>query len=228
MTPNEPAAGIRRRDQREAAQPVGSDAIGPRGHRIRDLAHAQDRRREIMTGAAHAFARSGYDGASMDDIAREAGLAKGHIYHYFVSKEDIFTEIRVHAIVLALDAMSRIVPAALDDPEHALRLALADLLEGILDGARRFATVLGDPATLSASNRTRIRGLQRRYEDSFVQILRAGIRNRTFRSGDPKLMAFVILRAALSVPQWYRAEGKWKPRWVVAQITDQLVRSVLR
>ena len=46
-------------------------------------------------GAARAFAHGGYDATNMDQIAHECGLAKGHIYHYFRSKEEIFTEIRV-------------------------------------------------------------------------------------------------------------------------------------
>jgi hypothetical protein len=39
-------------------------------------------------------------------------------------------------------------------------------------------------------------------------------------------MTFVILRAAFTVAQWYRAGGKWKQQWIVEQVTEQLVRSV--
>jgi AcrR family transcriptional regulator len=49
-------------------------------------------------GAARAFAYGGYDATNMDQIARERGLAKGHIYHYFRSTEEIFTEIRTDAV----------------------------------------------------------------------------------------------------------------------------------
>jgi hypothetical protein len=60
----------------------------------------------------------------------------------------------------------------------------------------------------------------------FANILRRGIDQRVFVPGDPKLMTFVILRAAFTVAQWYRAGGKWKPQWIVEQVTEQLVRSV--
>src|SRR5271154_6649683 len=73
-------------------------AIGVRGYRVRDVAKATERRREILQGAARAFARGGYDATNMDQIAHECGLAKGHIYHYFRSKEEIFTEIRIDAV----------------------------------------------------------------------------------------------------------------------------------
>jgi hypothetical protein len=41
-------------------------------------------------------------------------------------------------------------------------------------------------------------------------------------------MTFVILRAAFTVSEWYREGGKWKPEWIIAQVSEQLVRSVLQ
>jgi len=46
-------------------------------------------------------ARRGYDATKIgdiDQIAHECGLAKGHSYHYFLSKEENFTEIRIDAV----------------------------------------------------------------------------------------------------------------------------------
>jgi len=58
--------------------------------------------------------------------------------------------------------------------------------------------------------------------------VRKGIDKGVFVRGDPKLMTFVILRAAFTVADWYREGGKWKPQWIVAQVTEQMVRSVLQ
>jgi hypothetical protein len=60
----------------------------------------------------------------------------------------------------------------------------------------------------------------------FARILQAGIDKGVFVPGDAKLMTFVILRAAFTVANWYREGGKWKPEWIVDQVTRQLVRSV--
>src|SRR5438876_9701627 len=98
--------------------------FGVRGYRVRNIARAAERRREILIGAARAFAHGGYDATNMDQIARECGLAKGHIYHYFRSKEEIFTEIRVDAVSRALERLTAIAPAAENDPELALRRAI--------------------------------------------------------------------------------------------------------
>jgi AcrR family transcriptional regulator len=51
------------------------------------------KRRQIMDGARAVFLAQGFDGASMGEIAREAGVSKGTLYVYFDSKEVLFQAI---------------------------------------------------------------------------------------------------------------------------------------
>lgn len=46
--------------------------------------------RQVLDGARTVFLRDGFDGASMNDIAREAGVSKGTLYVYFASKDALF------------------------------------------------------------------------------------------------------------------------------------------
>jgi AcrR family transcriptional regulator len=77
------------------------------------------KRRQIMTGAQRVFLAQGFDGASMGEIARQAGVSKGTLYVYFDSKEQLFEAIfeeesRAQAEqVLSLDPADRDVAAAL-------------------------------------------------------------------------------------------------------------------
>ena len=48
------------------------------------------KRRQVMEGARTIFLSEGFDGASMNDIARAAGVSKGTLYAYFDSKEQLF------------------------------------------------------------------------------------------------------------------------------------------
>ena len=48
------------------------------------------KRQQIMEGARRVFLRDGFDGASMSDVVRAAGVSKGTIYAYFPSKEKLF------------------------------------------------------------------------------------------------------------------------------------------
>src|SRR5215207_5005634 len=58
------------------------------------MATAQaDRRRPILEAAVRAFARKGYHACRVGEIAEEAGVAYGLVYHYFASKEEVLETI---------------------------------------------------------------------------------------------------------------------------------------
>src|SRR2546423_9016217 len=52
-----------------------------------------DRRAEILAAAQRCFVRSGFHGASMQDICAEAGMSPGNLYRYFRSKEALIAGI---------------------------------------------------------------------------------------------------------------------------------------
>jgi AcrR family transcriptional regulator len=61
-----------------------------------------DRRQTILGVARQAIGESGFDGVTMADLARRAGLAKGTLYLYFRTKEEVF-------LALFVDALDRFV-----------------------------------------------------------------------------------------------------------------------
>ena len=52
--------------------------------------HIEARRAQILAGARRAFARWGYDGATVPKLEREIGLSHGAIFNYFPTKLDLF------------------------------------------------------------------------------------------------------------------------------------------
>jgi AcrR family transcriptional regulator len=59
----------------------------------REAQPKRDRREDILRASLHLFAEKGFHGTSMRDIAREADITEGLIYHYFASKRDLFRAI---------------------------------------------------------------------------------------------------------------------------------------
>jgi len=53
---------------------------------------------EILQAARRIFARLGYSATNVEEIAKEAGMAKGTIYLYFKSKEEIFAAVLAHDV----------------------------------------------------------------------------------------------------------------------------------
>jgi AcrR family transcriptional regulator len=53
----------------------------------------EEKRRLLLDAAVHVFARKGYHAARVGDIAEEAGVAYGLLYHYFSSKEEVLRSV---------------------------------------------------------------------------------------------------------------------------------------
>ncbi|HVM34760.1 MAG TPA: TetR family transcriptional regulator [Actinomycetota bacterium] len=60
---------------------------------VREPQARRDRRDDILKASLHLFAEKGFHGTSMRDIAKEADITEGLIYHYFASKRDLFRAI---------------------------------------------------------------------------------------------------------------------------------------
>jgi TetR/AcrR family fatty acid metabolism transcriptional regulator len=67
-----------------------------------------DRRRQILDAAVRVFARQGFHACRVSDIAREAGVAYGLVYHYFNSKEQVLNELFTERWSLLLTAVEEI------------------------------------------------------------------------------------------------------------------------
>lgn len=74
------------------------------------LCQMRAKREQILQGAEKVFLASGYEGASMSQIAREAGVSKGTLYNHFDGKASLFSaffEERSKTKLAAIEAISR-------------------------------------------------------------------------------------------------------------------------
>ena len=86
----------------------------------------EDRRRRILDAAVRVFARNGYHGSRVGDIAGEAGVAHGLLYHYFSSKEEVLETVFRENFGALLDRF-RAVEAA-DEPAAEKLAGIAKIL----------------------------------------------------------------------------------------------------
>jgi TetR/AcrR family transcriptional regulator, fatty acid metabolism regulator protein len=71
-------------------------------------AGAVDKRRLILDAAVRVFARRGFHHCRVSDVADEAGVAYGLVYHYFESKEEILNTLFLERWQIMLDAIAEI------------------------------------------------------------------------------------------------------------------------
>ncbi len=96
-------------------------------------AHIEARRNQILDAAWACFARDGYHGTSMQDIATQAGLSAGAIYRYFDGKE---------AVLHAINRRSQEMGRALFEAARSRASTPLDALSAI---GKTFFAVFNDP-----------------------------------------------------------------------------------
>jgi TetR/AcrR family fatty acid metabolism transcriptional regulator len=84
---------------------------------------ARDKRQVILDAAIKVFARTGYHGSRVSDIAREAGIAYGLVYHYFKNKEEILDTIFQERWGGFLEAVDAIAEGASSTEDKLLSIA---------------------------------------------------------------------------------------------------------
>jgi len=155
--------------------------------------------------ALRVFAERGYDGATMDDVARAAGITKAGIYHHISGKEALLGR----GLERALTALQ----AILDEP-GANRGSAAERVRVIVRRVAETAcsllpelTVLfrlkaTSPATESALERRR--AFDRRVARLIAQAQAAGELSSAI---EPGLATRLIFGTSNSIVEWYRPGG---------------------
>ena len=196
-----------------AGAPAGRSGRGP----------GRDSRREAVVEAAAAlFAARGFDGVSMRDIARRAGMLSGSLYYHFDSKEALFAE--VHAAAVA--RVTARLDAALAESEGAppwtrLEAALRAHLEGLLEGPDGVALMSPDFPGERADLARELAAQRDAYEARFRALIEAcGPRADV----DRRLLRLFLFGALNWTPVWWRPGRGAELGEVAAALADMLRR----
>lgn len=90
-----------------------------------------DRRRAILDAAVRVFARQGFHACRVSDIADEAGVAYGLLYHYFPSKEEVLNTLFLERWGIMLEMIREV-----DSEPKPVREKLAAIASFIVDSYR--------------------------------------------------------------------------------------------
>jgi len=182
----------------------------------------------ILDAARAVFSRDGYAATSVDDVAAEAGIAKGTVYLYFKSKEELYLAALLRDVKefgdAARDEMER-EPTLLEKIEAFLRIRL-EYCRAHQDFLRIYLTEYGKMSAMTPIAK-QLRRLQRENMRHLAASIEAAVERREIRPVPPAALAAKLFDIARGLVE--RQLLGWKEFQVqneIAFATDLLWRGI--
>ena len=184
------------------------------------LTDAQSRRRdEFLRIAADVFAKRGYQGAGMREIAERCGVQPAAIYYYFPSKATILEAICNYGATQFVERLAAIQGAELT-VEQKVEQAIRAHLEPLVDNQFYVHAFLFQRRELPTAVRRPLDALARNYEELWFALLVEGqTRGVISKDIDRKITVLAILGMCNSVARWSRVTGELQLDAIVTTFT---------
>jgi TetR/AcrR family transcriptional regulator, cholesterol catabolism regulator len=164
-----------------------------------------ERKLEILRSASTAFAKNGFSGATMEDIAEKVNMAKGNLYYYFPSKQDLLFFIQDQSLGRLIEQAELVSRSAMSATEK-LRALISAHVKTILQEIYG-STAHTDFRSLPPAQLKKVIRKRDRYEKSYRQVIELGIADGTFRKCNVKTTTWAILGALNWTVQWFSPDG---------------------
>ncbi len=181
-------------------------------------------RERVVAVAADLFARHGYHGTGIAELAKAVGLGRGALYHYIGSKEALLYAIS-RTQVDRMNAQAEAVLRAGLPPEELLREMARGLLRNIADHRSEWAVFFRDYSALSGERRDHVIAARERYEGYWRQALDRGVEAGVLRP-TPALLVKGILGMLNYTYLWFEPGGALTPEELADEYVDTLLRGI--
>ena len=147
----------------------------------------ESRPREILDAAFAAFGATGYEGATIADVARRAGVSPGLVVHYYRTKLDLFTAVIEDRLLGFVACEEALLAGHQGSSREVLGLLVRRLWEHLWQpGIVELMTIVqAERAEFPEATRTLFRELGERWRRLFEAVLDAGARRGEFRWHGP-------------------------------------------
>jgi TetR/AcrR family transcriptional regulator, cholesterol catabolism regulator len=125
---------------------------------------------KLLRHAARIFCEKGYEGASMRDLSRAAGMSLAGLYHYFESKEDLLYLIQKHTFRTIIERLQERLKES-EDAEERIRIFIENHLEYFLANKEAMKVLTHEDETLKNGRGAEIRAIKREYYKICLDLL---------------------------------------------------------
>lgn len=164
-----------------------------------------DQRELILARAAQLFAKAGYPGTSMNEVAEACGMSKASLYHYFRDKDDLLSSI-ADGHVARLEALVDQVLAEHAPGEARARALIERFVEEYADAQNAHRVLTDDVRFLPEATREAILARERRVVDGFAQTI-GELRPMLAEGGLSKPLAMLLFGMINWMFTWLRPTG---------------------
>ena len=178
----------------------------------------------IRNAARHHFALHGCDGASMRDIAADAGITIATLYFHCGTKEQLLFDVLEERIHQLLQGSEAAVAAAGASWSERLAAAIRFHVEFVASGDEGATISTSELRGLTGVLRGRHLATRDAYEHHLRELVAGGVAAGEFAPVDVPVLVAGLIGMCLTVARWYRPDGRLTPR----QIGDEYVSFVLR
>ncbi|MEZ6022841.1 MAG: TetR/AcrR family transcriptional regulator [Hyphomonadaceae bacterium] len=185
----------------------------------KQAADYDQRRAAIVQAAAALFAREGFKGASVADIAKRGKISKPLVYHYYKSKEAILYDVMI-SHVRALEEAATEIMATKDAPARKLKELSHALMQLYVGAADRHKVLLNDLDFLPRAKRAEIVRVQRGLIDTVRRLLIETEPALKKRHGAGFAAAMLYFGAINWTHTWYDPEGPVTPGALAEMVVD--------
>ncbi|HEY7403406.1 MAG TPA: TetR/AcrR family transcriptional regulator [Candidatus Angelobacter sp.] len=125
---------------------------------------------KVLDHATQIFCEKGYEGASMRDLSRAAGMSLAGLYHYFASKEELLYRIQKHAFQTIIERLQQRLDSTTDSEER-IRIFIENHLEYFLANKQAMKVLTHEDDTLKDARGAEIRAIKREYYRICLELL---------------------------------------------------------
>ena len=181
------------------------------------------RKDHITHVARNLFREKGYSATTMRDLASTVGIEAASLYAHVKSKESILQQICFNMADQFM-AITVLVGKEKISVENKLILAIEKHVEVIVNNTDASAVFLHDWKHLSEPHLTKFKLMRNKYELFYVDLIRSGEKNKTFKNIDEKFVTMTLFSAMNWMYDYYKPSGKMKPK----EIADHLAELILK
>ena len=183
-----------------------------------------DQREMILTRAAELFARHGYPGTSMNEVAEACGLSKPTLYHYFKDKYHLLVDI-TEGHVSRLQALVEEVQAQNLPPEARLRTLIQRFVQEYAEAQHAHRVLTEDVKFLQPEDHERVLGKERAVVAAFADAL-GQMRPDTEAAGLTKALTMLLFGMINWMFTWLRPDGELDYEAMAPIVADLFVGGV--